>query len=244
MSNQDLIRQPAELNRLDNNSLLNLLVGIADVLRYLENQVSKIANEKGKVEAKYQGEVTRTGLPTAFLVFIMYAIGIPIVVFLAFNYADRINPLLETNPLLGIMVLLFAIVGALLLIVLPPVIIKKKKHIKVMGTLRNDADSQLSIITQREAQILPEFNGRLRNLGVTIDVIPGDYRTSFILAVFCKYLHEGRANTWRECIELYRKELHEAKIERQNAEMISNLKAIKAYTGITAIFSGYIASRL
>jgi len=83
----------------------------------------------------------------------------------------------------------------------------------------------------------------LQNAESVVNLIPEKYRMSIILNKMCEYLSDGEADSWPECVRIFKDDVHRLRQEQKFTEIIDNLQSIKVSSRATAIFSGIIAWR-
>jgi len=92
------------------------------------------------------------------------------------------------------------------------------------------------------------FNEDLLSVNSVLSVIPEKYRMSIILYRFCEYLSEGEADSWKDCIRIFKEDVFRLQQNEKFDTMIKqlgrieeNTATIKRNTAATAFFSGISA---
>jgi len=75
----------------------------------------------------------------------------------------------------------------------------------------------------------------------TLGIIPAQYRMSVILDTLCKYLSDGEAGSWEDCIRIYKEDMHRMEQNAKFNTMINLLGSIDRNTKMAAFFSGVTA---
>jgi len=76
-------------------------------------------------------------------------------------------------------------------------------------------------------------------LNTQINIIPKDYRSSFALDYMAKCLVNGKADTWRECVELWEQQLHRWTVEINTAEAAEHSAEAAKAAKAAAFFSAW-----
>ena len=94
---------------------------------------------------------------------------------------------------------------------------------------------------QREeyTEKLPEIEQEAKEYArsTSVHIIPKDYRSSFALDNMAKYLEYGKADTWRECMELWDEQLFRWKVEENTAAAAEYSSAAARAAKAAAFFS-------
>jgi len=256
-----LMNRAAELNNLDDYELQTLLGGIAEVFENLERHIFRLSSERGAAEQEVVNTIgeqeARIRKPAWVFVLILFGVlgGMWL---LPRRILEEFFTGGFTGNGFGVIDFVILFGGAMAIIIVPMSIThasalsKRKQEARhEVAVSRQGADNKLAIIQQKEDEIIQEVVGELSELGVTVDVIPNEYRRSYILRQFCNYLSMGTASSWKECVNKFQQDMHNAamrddmqRIISQNDNMLDSLNSIKQYTKINAIFTGYIASKI
>ena len=106
---------------------------------------------------------------------------------------------------------------------------------KVMKSANERLDKQLA---HTLAALDEEFTG----VEGALHAIPEKFRSTNILERFREYiLGDGIANTWEDCVKVFREDIHRKEISAKMDEQIEHLQAIRTHTRATAFFAGIIA---
>ena len=239
MSNR--INMAADLNNLDKNTLLSKLRSASASFKKIENEVTRIADGREAAANKTAGVMSSLGVK----LFIVAAI-LALLVYGFSNFTNVIYLMENADEGLARLVaggtLLFFFVGIPVLFIIGAKIIgvgsKGRKAQK-------DEAQEIARLNKLEKQMIIDFEADFkRGTGFAYTVIPEEYRLSVIMDRFCKYLTNGKANGWKECMRVFQHDENLAAEQRYREEMISNLKAIRFNTAMTAIFSASSAVSL
>ena|GEM_PF-3060751 len=136
-----------------------------------------------------------------------------------------------------------------------------QKGWKAFGDIIGAKTSNLSISITKEEQKLAEqdlaaFDAELNSLmdecenHPDMKLIPSNYRYPFALKQMSGYVSDMRADSWKECVNLFEEQMHRWTLEENSEEALelasqtnAMLKTIEKNTRAAAVFSGISAFR-
>jgi|GEM_PF-6391748 len=246
MSTNKVLTKTTELYSLSRDDLHTRLQTVALNLGNLEYQIRQIAEQKGAVESNFDGKRMGQGFAILARMLIPMAVIWGGMFLAAMMLGPIIVPRMEAGEI-DENIVLAIFIGVFMSGIIIPIIIAKarqKKAFDIIDDNREYADNQLLILDQQQVQMLTDFELGLHKSGISISTIPDEYRASFILNTFCKYLRVEGAESWRDCIEMYKRDEQRKALEERYAQIASDVQSIKFNSRVTALYSGYIASKL
>jgi len=213
------LRTAADLNNLSSRELLAFLSNVSNAYKLLEERLTDIAVARANAinETRINDDTVNSGI-------YFYLMG-------TFLFVAGLFLFVSTGMMLA---MICAIAGVFIVLV---AFFQSKTGWGITGgkaqvskkTARVNEASKLALLSVTGDQVLRDFTSDLKqNAGVTYDIIPEDYRMYYILNTFCKYLSDGRARNWSECINNFlidiRQEETFRRIEENHAETMRELK--------------------